>query len=122
MEIFLTYLWVFLIGGFICMLGELLIITTNITSARILVTFVLVGVFLEAIGVFDYISNFAKAGINVPIIGFGASLAKGAIGAVKTQGLLGVFTGGLTATAGGIAAAIGFAFLFALIFKSHTKK
>ena len=122
MEIFLTYLWVFLIGGFVCMLGEVLIITTNITSARILVTFVLVGVFLEAIGVFDYISDFAKAGINVPIVGFGASLAKGVIGAVKTQGLLGVFTGGLTATAGGIAAAIGFAFLFALIFKSHTKK
>lgn len=122
MEVFLTYLWVFLIGGFVCMLGELLIITTNITSARILVTFVLVGVFLEAIGVFDYISDFAKAGINVPIVGFGASLAKGVIGAVKTQGLLGIFTGGLTAAAGGIAAAIGFAFLFALIFKSHTKK
>ena len=122
MEIFLDYLWVFLIGGLICMLGELLIITTNITSARILVTFVLIGVFLEAIGIFDYISDFAKAGINVPIIGFGASLAKGAISAVKTSGVLGVFTGGLTATAGGIAAAIGFAFLFALIFKSHTKK
>ena len=122
MEVFLSYLWVFLIGGFVCMLGELLIITTNITSARILVTFVLVGVFLEAIGVFDYISDFAKAGINVPIVGFGASLAKGVIGAVKAQGLLGIFTGGLTATAGGIAAAIGFAFLFALIFKSNTKK
>ena len=104
------------------MLGELLIITTNMTSARILVTFVLIGIFLEAIGVFDYISDFAKAGINVPIVGFGASLAKGVIGAVKTHGLLGVFTDGLTATAGGIAAAIGFAFLFALIFRSHTKK
>lgn len=122
MDIFLTYLIVFLIGGFVCMLGELLIITTNMTSARILVTFVLIGVILEAVGVFDYISDFAKAGINVPIIGFGASLAKGVIGAVESQGLLGVFTGGLTATAGGIAAAIGFAFLFALIFKSHTKK
>lgn len=122
MEMFLDYLWVFLIGGAICTIGELLIITTNITSARILVTFVLVGVFLEAVGIFDYISDFAKAGINVPIIGFGASLAKGAIGAVKTHGLLGAFTGGLTATAGGIAAAVGFAFLFALIFKSHTKK
>lgn len=122
MDIFLTYLIVFLIGGFVCMLGELLIITTNMTSARILVTFVLIGVFLESVGVFDYISDFAKAGINVPIIGFGASLAKGVIGAVESQGLLGVFTGGLTATAGGIAAAIGFAFLFALIFKSHTKK
>ncbi len=112
----------FLIGGFVCAIGELLIITTNITSARILVSFELVGVLLEAIGIYDYISNFAKAGINVPIIGFGASLARGVIGAVKTHGLLGIFTGGLTATAGGIAAAIGFAFLFALIFKSHTKK
>ena len=118
----MTYLWVFLIGGIVCMIGEILIITTNITSARILVSFELLGVFLQAIGVFDYISAFAKAGINVPIIGFGASLAKGVIGAVKTHGLLGIFTGGLTATAGGIAAAIFFAFLFALIFKSHTKK
>jgi len=122
MDTFWTYLIVFLIGGAICMIGEILIITTNITSARILVTFELVGVFLQAIGVYDYVSNFAKAGINVPIIGFGASLAKGVIGAVKTSGLLGVFSGGLTATAGGIAAAIFFAFVFALIFKSHTKK
>lgn len=118
----MTYLWVFLIGGLVCMIGEILIITTNITSARILVSFELLGVFLQAIGVFDYVSAFAKAGINVPIIGFGASLAKGVIGAVKTHGLLGVFTGGLTATAGGIAAAIFFAFIFALLFKSHTKK
>lgn len=122
MEMFIDYLWVFIIGGLVCMIGEILIITTNITSARILVTFVLVGVFLEAVGVFKYISDFAGAGINVPIIGFGASLAKGAIGAVKSQGLLGIFTGGLTATAGGIAAAIVFAFIFALIFHSHTKK
>ena len=104
------------------MIGEILIITTNITSARILVTFEMLGVFLQAVGLYDYISNFAKAGVNVPIVGFGASLAKGAIGAVKTHGLLGVFTGGLTATAGGIAAAIFFAFVVALIFKSHTKK
>ena len=118
----LTYLIVFLIGGAVCMIGEILIINTNITSARILVTFKMLGVFLQAIGLFDYISNFAKAGVNVPIIGFGASLAKGAIGAVKTHGLLGVFTGGLAATAGGIASAIFFAFVVALIFKSHTKK
>ena len=122
MEMFIDYLWVFIIGGLVCMIGEILIITTNITSARILVTFVLIGVFLEAVGVFKYISDFAGAGINVPIIGFGASLAKGAIGAVKSQGLLGIVTGGLTATAGGIAAAIVFAFIFALIFHSHTKK
>ncbi len=116
------YLWAFLIGGLICMIGELLIIKTNITSARILVTFVLVGVALEAFGIFDPISEFARAGINVPIVGFGASLAKGAIGAVKARGLIGAFTGGLEATAAGIAAAVGFAFLFGLIFKARTKK
>ena len=117
----MTYLWAFLIGGLICAIGQLLIITTKITSSRILVMFVLVGVILQAVGIFDPISQFAGAGINVPIIGFGASLAKGAIGAVRSIGLLGVFTGGLTATAGGIAAAVGFAFLWGLIFKSHTK-
>ena len=72
----LDYLWVFLIGGLICMIGEVLIITTNITSARILVTFELLGVFLQAVGLFDPISAFAKAGINVPIVGFGASLVR----------------------------------------------
>ena len=115
------YLWVFLIGGFICMLGQVLIIYTNITSARILVTFVLIGVVLQACNIFDPIAQFAKAGINVPIIGFGASLAKGAMSAVEGKGLLGAFTGGLEATAGGIAAAVLFAFLFSLIFKSKTK-
>lgn len=116
------YLWVFLIGGAICMIGELLIIKTNITSARILVLFVMIGVVLEACTIFDPIAEFAKAGINVPIIGFGASLAKGAIGAVKARGLIGAFTGGLEATAAGIAAAVGFAFLFGLLFKARTKK
>ena len=115
------YLWVFLIGGFICMLGQVLIIYTNITSARILVTFELIGVLLQAFGLFDAISEFARAGINVPIVGFGASLAKGAMSAVKSKGLLGAFTGGLEATAGGLATAIFFAFLFSLIFKSRTK-
>ena len=117
----MIYLWSFLIGGLICAIGQLLIITTKITSSRILVTFVMVGVLLQAVGIFEPISQFAGAGINVPIIGFGASLAKGAIGAVQSMGLLGVFTGGLTATAAGIAAAVGFAFLWGLIFKSHTK-
>lgn len=115
------YLWVFLIGGFICMLGEVLLIYTNITSARILVTFVLIGVLLQAFGIFDPVSQIARAGINVPIIGFGASLAKGAIMAAQSKGLIGAFTGGLEATAGGIAAAILFAFIFALIFRSRTK-
>lgn len=122
MDYFLTYLYVFLIGGFICMLGQVLVIKTQMTTARILVTFVILGVFLEAVGIYDYIFEVAKAGISVPIVGFGASLAKGAISAVKSRGILGIFTGGLEATAGGIAAAIIFAFIFALIFHPKTKK
>ena len=119
MEIALNYLSVFLIGGFVCLLGQILVIKT---TARILVTFELLGVLLQTIGIYEPISSFAKAGINVPIVGFGASLAKGAISAVKSNGILGIFTGGLQATAGGIAAAVGFAFLFAIIFKARTKK
>ena len=122
MELFLQFLYVFLVGGFVCMLGQILVIKTQMTTARILVTFVTLGVILEAVGLYDYIFNFAKAGISVPIVGFGASLAKGAIKAVGEKGLLGVFTGGLEATAGGIAAAVIFAFIFALIFKPKTKK
>lgn len=116
------YFIVFGIGGLICMLGQILIITTKITTARILVLFEMIGVFLAAIGIYEPISAFAKAGINVPIIGFGASLAKGAINAVKAQGILGVFTGGLASVAGGLAAAIGFGFLFGSVFKAKTKK
>ena len=118
----LTYLIVFLVGGTICLLAQILIIRTRITSARILVLFELIGVFLQAIMIFEPIKNFAKAGITVPIIGFGASLAKGAMEAVKQYGILGIFSGGLTATSAGIAAAVGFAYLFALIFRSHSKK
>ena len=116
------YFIVFGIGGLICMLGQILIITTKITTARILVLFEMIGVFLAAIGIYEPISAFAKAGINVPIIGFGASLAQGAINAVKAQGILGVFTGGLASVAGGLAAAIGFGFLFGSVFKAKTKK
>ena len=116
------YLIVFACGGTICMIGQILIITTKITTARILVLFEMIGCFLAAVGIYEPISEFAKAGINVPIIGFGASLAKGAINGVKAQGFLGVFTGGLSAVAGGIAAAIGFGFLFGMIFKAKTKK
>lgn len=122
MEYFYSYLYVFLIGGFVCLIGQILVITTQMTTARILVCFELLGVLLEAVGVYEYIYGFAKSGIAIPIIGFGASLAKGAIKAVKTKGLIGVFTGGLEATAGGIAAAIIFAFVIALIFRPKTKK
>ncbi len=92
------------------------------TSARILVLFVVLGVFLEAVGVFDYLVDFAGSGVTIPILGFGKSLAEGAIIGAQESGLLGVFTGGLTKTAGGIAAAVGFAYLFAMIFDARTKK
>ena len=118
----LMYLKVFLIGGLICMLGQILIIKTNITSARILVLFVCIGAVIEAFDLYDPIVAFAGAGATVPIVGFGRSLAKGAIDGVKTKGLLGAFTGGLTATSGGIAAAVISAYIFALIFSSKTKK
>lgn len=116
------YAIVFLTGGLICLIGQILIIKTKFTSARILVTFVVLGVVLEAIQIFDPISEFCKAGINLPIIGFGASLARGAIAAVESKGILGIFSGGLEAVAAGIAAAIGFAFIFGIIFKAKTKK
>lgn len=122
MLLWYEYLLVFISGGIICMIGQILIITTKITTARILVLFELIGVILASLGLYEPISALFKAGINVPIIGFGASLAKGAINAVKAQGILGVFSGGLTAAAGGIAAAIGFGFLFGMLFKAKTKK
>jgi len=118
----LMYLKVFLVGGFICLLGQILIIKTNITSSRILVLFVVIGAILEGLGIYQPIVDFAGAGATVPIVGFGRSLAKGVIEAVRDQGLLGVFTGGLTATAGGIAAAVIFAYIMAMIFNSKTKK
>lgn len=102
MEMFLTYLKVFAVGGLICMLGQILIIKTKITSSRILVLFVCIGAVLEAVGLYEPIANFAKAGATVPITGFGRSLAKGAIQGVKEMGFLGAFAGGLTATAAGI--------------------
>ncbi len=118
----LTYLIVFAVGGLVCLIGQILIIRTRMTSARILVLFLLIGVFLEAVGLFQPFAEFAKAGATVPIIGFGSNLAKGAIKGVKEAGLLGVVKGGLEAASAGIAAAVGFAYLFALIFKSHSKK
>lgn len=117
----MTYLKVFLTGGIICMIGQILIIKTQITSARILVTFMVAGVILEGLGLYDYVVDFGKAGATVPIVGFGRTLAKGVIKEVSNKGILGIFTGGLTATAAGIAASVIFSFFTALIFHSHTK-
>ena len=122
LEIFLTYLKVFLIGGIICLMGQILIIRTKLTSSRILVLFVCIGAVLEAAGLYEPLVNFGKAGATVPITGFGRSLARGAIQGVKEMGFLGAFSGGLTATAAGITCAVVSAFIMGLIFNSKTKK
>lgn len=117
----LTYLKVFLVGGVVCLIGQLLINLTKMTSAKILVTFLLLGVVLEAVGIFDPIKEFARAGITIPITGFGSTLAKGAIEGVKEEGLIGALTGGMRAAAAGLSAAIVFGFLVSLVFKARTK-
>ena len=111
----------FLVGGFFCLIGQILIDKTKLTPARILVCYVVVGVFLGAIGVYKPIVEFAGAGATVPLTGFGNTLAKGVKEAVDRDGFLGIFTGGLTASAGGIAAAIFAGLLASLIFKAKDK-
>ena len=122
MEIFLTYLKVFAVGGLICLIGQIFINKTEVTSARILVGFMLLGVIFEVTGAFTYMESFAKAGVTIPIMGFGSNLAKGALKGAAENGLIGAITGGMTAVAAGLTAAIVFGFIFALLFKSKTKK
>lgn len=117
----LMYVKVFFVGGLICVLGELLVAKTKLTPARILVIYILCGVVLSALGLYAPLVEFAGAGATVPLSGFGHSLAQGAIMAVQEIGFLGAFTGGLSATAGGIAAAIFFGTLVALCFKPSVK-
>ena len=112
----------FVVGGGICIIGQILIDKTKLTPARILVVFVTVGAILGGLGIYKYIINFAGCGATVPLTGFGANLAKGAIEAVKDQGLLGAFIGGVKAAAGGIAAAVFFGYLASLIAKPKIKK
>ncbi len=117
----MNYLWAFTVGGILCAIGQLLIDKTKLTPARILVMYVVSGVILTILGIYEPLVKFAGAGARVPLTGFGYALCKGAEKAVKEQGFLGIFTGGLTATAGGIAAAIVFGFVIALIFKPKEK-
>lgn len=117
----MDYVRAFLVGGIFCLIGQILIDKTKLTPARILTCYVVVGVFLSAIGVYQYLVDFAGAGASVPLTGFGHSLAKGVREAVNTDGLLGALSGGLTATAGGIAAAVIFGLMAALIFPSKDK-
>lgn len=117
----MNYVWSFVIGGLICFLGQILVIRTKITTSRILVLFLCIGVILEFFGIYEPFKDFAAAGASVPIIGFGSTLAKGAILGAKESGILGALSGGLEAAAGGLAAAIFFAFFVAIIFNSKTK-
>ena len=112
----------FVVGGLICIIGQILIDKTKLTPARILVIFVTTGAILGGLGIYKYIINFAGCGATVPLTGFGANLAKGAIQEVKSAGLLGAFTGGVKASAGGIAAAIFFGYIASLIAKPKIKK
>ena len=117
----LLYLKVFIAGGLLCVLGETLILKTKLTPARILVLYVTAGVILSALGLYAPLVRFAAAGATVPLTGFGHLLAQGAISAVQETGLLGAFTGGVTAAAGGIAAAVFFGFLASVCFKPKPK-
>lgn len=117
----MEYIYAFLVGGIICVIAQLLIDFTKLTPARIVVLFVSLGVVLTAFNIYPKIVDFGGAGATVPISGFGYSLAKGVKEAVATHGLVGAFTGGLKATSGGIAAAIVFGYVFALLGKSKEK-
>ena len=118
----MAYLNAFLCGGLLCAVGQILIDRTRLTPARILTGYVVAGVLLQAVGVYQYIVDWGGAGATVPLTGFGYSLAKGVAKAVAEDGLLGVLTGGLTATSGGIAAAVVFSLLAALLVRPKEKR
>ena len=118
----MDYLWCFLCGGLLCAVGQVLIDLTKLTPARILSGYVVAGGILQAVGVYQPLVDWAGAGATVPLTGFGYSLARGVAKAVEEKGLLGVLAGGLTATAGGIAAAVVFALIMALLCKPKEKR
>ena len=117
----MDYLKAFLVGGALCLVGQVLIDKTKLTPARILVSVVVIGVVLGAVGLYEPLADFAGAGATVPLTGFGYLLSKGVREAVQEQGFLGVFTGGLKACAGGITAAVFFGLLGSLLFKARDK-
>ena len=117
----MDYIKAFLVGGVFCLVGQILIDRTKLTPARILVSYVVIGVILGAIGVYKPISEFAGAGASVPLTGFGYTLANGVREEISRDGFLGIFTGGLKATAGGITAAIFFGLVVSLLFKAKDK-
>ena len=121
MDMFLEYLRAFVCGGIFCVIGQILIDKTKLTPARILVSYVVAGVILGALGIYQPIADWGGAGATVPLTGFGFNLAKGVKKAVAEKGLLGIITGGATATAGGVTAAIFLAMLVAILFKPKPK-
>ena len=117
----LEYVKAFLVGGALCLIGQIIIDKTKLTPARILVSYVVIGVFLYAVGVYSPLIEFAGAGASVPLTGFGYNLAKGVRDAIDKDGFIGILTGGLQATSGGIAAAVIFGLLASLFFKAKDK-
>lgn len=117
----MDYLKAFIIGGLLCTVGQIVIDRTKLTPARILVSYVVIGVFLSAVGLYEKLTDFAGAGATVPLTGFGHLIAKGVREAIDEQGFLGIFTGGLKTTAGGITAAIIAGLLASLFFKAKDK-
>ena len=117
----MDYIKAFLCGGLLCLLGQILIDKTKLTPARILVSYVVIGVFLGAVGIYKPFAEFGGAGATVPLTGFGFNLAKGVRKAIDAEGFLGIFTGGLKASAGGITAAILSGWIVSLIFKPKDK-
>lgn len=117
----MQYLRAFLAGGALCLIGQILIDKTKLTPARILTSYVVAGVLLGALGIYQPFADWAGAGATVPLTGFGNNLAKGVKRAVEEKGLLGAFTGGFTAAAGGVAAAVFFGYIVSVIFKPGDK-
>lgn len=117
----MEYVKAFAVGGILCLIGQILIDKTKLTPARILVSYVVIGVLLGALGLYQPIAEFAGAGASVPLTGFGNTLAKGVREAVQKDGFLGIFTGGLTASAGGITAAVTAGLIASIIFKAKDK-
>lgn len=122
MEQLLPYLKCFLVGGTLCLIGQILIDKTSLTPARILTLYVVAGVILGALGIYPRLIDWAGAGATIPLTGFGNTLAEGMRRAVAEDGALGIFTGGFTASAGGVCAALLFGYLAALLFRSREKK
>lgn len=117
----MEYIKAFIVGGLICVVGQIILDTTKLTPAHILVIFLTSGVLLGAIGLYEPLVKFAGSGATVPISGFGYTLSKGAIEGAKSKGVIGAFLGGLEATAGGIAAAILFGYIMAVVSNPKTK-